>query len=202
MISAGLMWAVPVYLAMEAAFRAVHAIVPQAEPTPEILHRMLLMPLDVILFNFVIVAALEEWVFRRGVFATFVAKLKKWGAPSKWWFWPAAVVSALIFSGAHYIDWGAMLAHLGIGGGSPELGSSLAGAYAFTWASFAARAVGGLLLAWLYASSGSLLLPMIAHFGSNTLEALGMRWGLWPFLITIAVVLAAQKLRAARVPKS
>jgi membrane protease YdiL (CAAX protease family) len=201
MVSAGLMWAVPVYLAMEAAFRAVHAVVPQAEPTPEILHRMLLMPLDVILFNFVIVAALEEWVFRRGVFKPMVERVKKWGAPSKWWFWPAAVASALIFSGAHYVDWGAMLAHLGIGGGSPQLGSSLAGAYAFTWASFVARAVGGLVLAWLYAASGSLLLPMIAHFGSNTLEALGMRWGLWPFLGTIAVVLAAQWLKAARVPK-
>jgi membrane protease YdiL (CAAX protease family) len=193
---------VPVYLAMEAAFRAVHFLVPQTEPTPEILRRMLLMPADVILFNFVIVAALEEWVFRKGVFKPMVEKIKKWGAPSKWWFWPAAIASALIFSGAHYVDWGAMLAHLGIGSGNAALGSSLAGAYAFTWASFAARAVGGVLLAWLYASSGSLLLPMIAHFGSNTLEALGMRFGLWPFLCTIAVVLAAQKLRAAKVPEA
>lgn len=194
MISLGLLWAVPVYLSMEAAFRAVHFLLPQTEPTPEILQRMLLMPLDVILFNFVIVAALEEWVFRRGVFAPIVARIKKWGAPSKWWFWPAAIASSLIFSGAHYVDWGTMLAHVGIGGGNGALASSLAGAYAFTWASFLARAVGGLMLAGLYAASGSLLLPMIAHFGSNTLEALGMRWGLWPFLLTIGVVLAAQLL--------
>ena len=201
MLSAGLLWAVPRYLAMEAAFRAVHFFLPQAEPAPEILTRMMLMPLDVILYNFVIVAALEEWVFRKGVFKPMVERLKKWGAPSKWWFWPAAVASALIFSGAHYVDWGAMLAHIGIGGGNAALSSSLAGAYAFTWASFLARAVGGLMLAGLYAVSGSLLLPMIAHFGSNSLEALGTRWGIAPFLITIGVVLAAQFL-ARKTPKT
>mgnify|MGYP001595941872 CR=1 FL=1 len=186
-LSLGLLWAVPLYLVMDFAYTGVHLMVPQAEPTPEILRRLLLMPIDVIIYNFIIVAALEEWVFRKGVFKPMVERLKKWGAPSKWWFWPAALVSSLIFSGAHYIDWSAMLAHLGMGG-DPAIGASLAGAYAFTWASFTARAVGGMLLSFLYARSGLLMVPMIAHFGSNFLESIGMRWGLAAFLSAIAAV--------------
>lgn len=202
MASLGLLWAVPCYLAMEVAFRLVNWLHPMTEPTPEILRRLMLMPVDVILFNFVIVAALEEWVFRRGVFKPMVDKVKAWKLPQKWWFWPAAIASSLIFSAAHYVDWGAALHAIGIGGGGGDLGSSLAGAYAFTWASFIARAVGGVLLAWLYAASGSLLLPMIAHFGSNTLEALGTRWGPVPFLLSIGAVLALQLWRRTRPPET
>jgi membrane protease YdiL (CAAX protease family) len=199
MTTAGLLWAVPLFLSMDAVYRLVHWLIPQSEPVPEILHKLLLMPVDIILFNFVIVAALEEWVFRRGVFKPMVDRVKKWGAPSKWWFWPAAILSSLIFSGAHYIDWASLLAQLGIG--DPNVGGSLAGAYAFTWASFLARAMGGIVMAGLYAVSGSLLLPMVAHFGSNMIEGLGMRWGFWPFLGMVAAILALQWWRGARVPK-
>lgn len=189
----GLLWALPTFFSMAAAFAAVHHFLPQTEPTPEILKRMILMPLDIIVYNFIIVAALEEWVFRRGVFKPIVEKLKKWVSPKKSWFWPAAILSSLIFSGAHYIDWGAALAHIGIG--SSDVASSMAGAYAFTWASFAARAVGGMVLAWLYAQSGLIIVPMIAHFGSNLLESIGMKWGLAPFLASVAAVLALQLLK-------
>jgi membrane protease YdiL (CAAX protease family) len=190
----GLFWALPVYLSMYLVFGAAHYFLPQAEPTPEILKRMILMPFDVIVFNFMIVAGLEEWVFRKGVFKPIVEKLKKWVEPSRSWFWPAAIASSLIFSGAHYIDFGAVLAHWGIG--HTDVSSSLgAGAYAFTWASFLARAAGGMMLAFLYARSGLLLIPMIAHFGSNVLESIGMKWGLAPFLVSAAAVLALQFLK-------
>ena len=188
-VSLGLLWALPAYLSMEAAFRAVHAVIPQAEPTPEILRRVLLMPADVILFNFVIVAALEEWVFRRGVYRWLSAKLEKTALSRRVRFWAAAVLSGLVFSAAHYVNWNALMG----GGANADLIRSLgAGAYAFTWASFAARAVGGVLLAWLYENSGLLLLPMIAHFGSNTLEAIGQRFGLPGFLLAAGAVLALQ----------
>jgi membrane protease YdiL (CAAX protease family) len=196
MLATGLLWALPMYLAMDFAFAGIHHFLPQTEPTPEILKRMILSPFDTVLFNFVIVAMLEEWVFRKGVFKPLVNKFKKWFSPVKSWFWPAAILSSLIFSGAHYIEWSHPLAQFGIG--HADIGSALAGAYAFTWASFFARAVGGMLLCFLYARSGLLLVPMIAHFGSNVLESIGMRWGLWPFLGTAAGVLALQWYASVR----
>ena len=198
LLSLGLFWAIPTYLLMGGVFTAVHRVLPQTEPTPEILRRMLLAPVDVLIYNFMIVAALEEWIFRRGVFKAIQERLEKW-KPSRRWFLPAAIASSLIFSGAHYIDWNAMLLRLGLG--NAELGSALAGAYAFTWASFLARAAGGMILAFLYASSGVLLVPMIAHFGSNFLESLGMRWGLAASL-SAAAALVTLHLIAARPRKS
>jgi membrane protease YdiL (CAAX protease family) len=64
--------------------------------------------------------------------------------------------------------------------------------YGFTWAGFAGRAAAGLLLALLYDRAGVLLVPIIAHFTSNLLEAVGLRWGLSWFLAAVAVIFALQ----------
>ncbi len=181
---------------MDFTYAGLHRLLPQAEPTPEVLRRMLLMPIDAIIFNFMIVAALEEWIFRKGIFTMILGRLKAWVSPARAWFWPAALASSLIFSGAHYVDWTAIMLKLGFGHG--DISSALAGAYAFTWASFLARVAGGMVLAFLYARSGLLIVPMIAHFGSNFLESIGMRWGSGAFLVSAAAVLASQFLAADR----
>jgi hypothetical protein len=60
------------------------------------------------------------------------------------------------------------------------------GAYAFTWASFLARSVLGVILAWMYKRSGVLIIPIVAHFWADSMESFGLRWGV-PAFLTMAV---------------
>lgn len=180
MVSVGLLWGVLTYIAGDLTYWAVTAVLPQTEPAPEILKRMLSMPLDVIAFNFVIVAALEEWVFRKGVFKPLLAKLKGW-------FWPAAILSSVIFSAVHFIDMGFLI--------DSELAQQFAGAYAWSWAGFLARVAAGIVLAFAYFRSGVLLIPMVAHFLANSMESVGLRFGVVPFLATAALVLVLQAVK-------
>ncbi len=198
-LSAGLVWGLVVYAIGDLTFWAVNALAPGHEPAPAILAKMLTSGVDLVLYNFVIVGLLEEYVFRRGLFKMLNDKLEKWGLTLGKAFWIAAIGSALIFSGVHYIDWGAILAKLGMGG--PAASSGLAGAYDFTWAGFAARSVLGVVLAWMYKRSGLLLIPIVAHFWADSMEGLGLRWGLPAFLALAAGALVLSFLFRPK-PKS
>ncbi|MBI2386880.1 MAG: CPBP family intramembrane metalloprotease [Elusimicrobia bacterium] len=184
-LSAGLVWGLVVYAIGDLTFWAINAIAPGAEPAPGILAKMLTAGVDLVLYNFVIVGLLEEYVFRRGLFKSMNGWLDKRGLKPGKAFWTAAIGSALIFSGVHYIDWGAMLGWFGLG--DPAASSGLAaGAYAFTWAGFVARSVLGVVLAWMYKRSGLLLIPIVAHFWADSMEGLGLAFGLPVFLALAA----------------
>lgn len=207
LFSMGFAWGVPLYLSMEFVYRAVQWLAPGVEPAPELLKRLVLQPLDLVAFNMLIVVALEEWVFRRGLFRPLGDWIKKawpfkgWGAATGWWFWPAALASSLIFSAAHYVDLSGFV--------SPDQSIGLAMGYAFTWGGFAARAAGGMVLAFLFARTRTLLVPIAAHFASNMLASAGLRWGLEVFLVSMAVLLvwhfwqfSRPLLASAKPPKS
>ncbi|MBI5245701.1 MAG: CPBP family intramembrane metalloprotease [Elusimicrobia bacterium] len=183
-LSSGLVWGLVVYAIGDLTFWAVNAIAPGAEPAPAILAKMLTASVVLVLYNFVIVGVLEEYVFRRGLFKMMNDKFEKWGLTMKKAFWVAAIGSALIFSGVHYIDWGAIMAKIGMG--DPAASSGLAGAYAFTWAGFVARSVLGVVLAGIYKRSGLILIPIVAHFWADSMEGLGLRWGFPAFLALAA----------------
>ena len=183
-LSAGLVWGLVVYAVGDLVFWGVNAIVPGHEPAPAILAKMLTSGVDLVLYNFILVGLLEEYVFRRGLFKMMNDKLDQWGLSLGKAFWIAAIGSALIFSGVHYIDWGSVLAKLGMG--DPAAASGLGGAYDFTWAGFMARSVLGVLLAWMYKRSGLLLIPIVAHFWADSMEGLGLRWG-FPAFLALAV---------------
>ncbi len=202
-LSAGLLWGLVIYAFGDLIYWAINSFMPQAnEPAPEILAKMLTGGVDLVLYNFVIVALLEEYVFRRGLYKTMNDKLDKWGMSVKKAFWTAAIVSGLIFSGVHYIDWGAALAWLGLADAATAAG--MGGAYAFTWASFTARAALGVVFAWMYKRSGFLMIPIVAHFWANTMEGLGLRWGLPAFyaLAAGALILSFLMRPKAAKPKS
>ncbi|HAM36225.1 MAG TPA: hypothetical protein DEB40_12780 [Elusimicrobia bacterium] len=200
LLMTGLLWGIVTYVAGDVTSSLVFLLSPHGEATPDILKRLLLMPVDVLMYNFIFVGLLEEWVFRRNVFKPIRERIAKWHLSSKALFWIAAVASSLIFSAAHYVDWNSMLAGLGIG--DPELAKALAGTYAFTWPAFIARAAAGILLAFLYAHSGLLLVPIIAHFASNTMEGMGMKFGLPVFLAVAAAVVLAQLFSPKKLPES
>ncbi|MEQ1919069.1 MAG: CPBP family intramembrane glutamic endopeptidase, partial [Elusimicrobiota bacterium] len=183
-LSAGLVWGLVVYAIGDLTFWAVNWLAPGAEPAPAILVKMLTSSVDLVLYNFVIVGLLEEYIFRRGLFKMMNDWLDKRGLSLGKAFWAAAIGSALIFSGVHYIDWGAMMAWFGMGDATTAAG--LGGAYAFTWAGFVARSVLGVLLAWMYKRSGLLMIPIVAHFWADSMEGLGLRWGLPAFLALAA----------------
>lgn len=184
-LSAGLVWGLVVYAIGDLTFWAINAIAPGAEPAPGILAKMLTSGVDLVLYNFVIVGLLEEYVFRRGLFKWMNDWLDKKGLKPGKAFWTAAIASGLIFSGVHYIDWGAVMAMIGMG--DPAASSGLAaGAYAFTWAGFVARSVLGVVLAWMYKRSGLLLIPIVAHFWADSMEGLGLAFGL-PVFLALAV---------------
>ncbi|PIR15674.1 MAG: hypothetical protein COV48_13060 [Elusimicrobia bacterium CG11_big_fil_rev_8_21_14_0_20_64_6] len=172
------------YAIGDLTFWGVNALAPGSEPAPAILAKMLTAGVDLVLYNFVIVGLLEEYIFRRGLFKMMNDKLEKWGMSLGKAFWLAAIGSALIFSGVHYIDWGAAMAWFGLGDATAS--SGLGGAYAFTWAGFVARGVLGVVLAWIYKRSGIILVPMIAHFWADSMEGLGLVWGLPVFLALAA----------------
>lgn len=183
-LSAGLVWGLIVYALGDLTFWGVNALAPGHEPVPGILAKMLTSGVDLVLYNFVIVGLLEEYVFRRGLFKMMNDKLEKWGLSLGKAFWLAAIGSALIFSGVHYVDWGGIMAKIGMG--DPASSSGLAGAYAFSWAGFVSRSVLGVLLAWMYKRSGLLLIPIVAHFWADSMEGLGLRWGMPAFLAMAA----------------
>jgi len=184
------LWGLILYALGDLSWWAVHAFAGGVEPAPAALAKLLTSPVDLVLYNFLLVGFLEEYVFRRNLFKPLRDRLAKWGASPRAAFWTAAVASALIFSGAHYVDYGSLLAKFGLGAATAS--SGLGGAYAFTWAGFTARAVLGVALAWLYSASGFLLLPILAHAAADTFEGLGLRWGVVPFLALAAGVLLAQ----------
>lgn len=187
-LSAGLVWGLVVYAIGDLTFWGVNALAPGHEPAPAILAKMLTAGVDLVLYNFVIVGLLEEYVFRRGVFKSMNDWLDKKGLKPGKAFWTAAIASALVFSGVHYIDWGAMMGWFGLGDATAS--SGLGGAYAFTWAGFMARSVLGVVLAWIYKRSGLLLIPIVAHFWADSMEGLGLAFGLPVFLALAAGALA------------
>lgn len=201
LLTAGVAWGLVLYAIGDLTFWAVNALSPGTEPAPAILAKMLTSGVDLVLYNFVIVGLLEEYIFRRGLFKMMNDKLDKWGLSMGKAFWLAAVASALIFSGVHYIDWGAMMGWFGLGDATAS--SGLGGAYAFSWGGFTARAVLGVVLAWMYKRSGVLAVPIIAHFWANTMEGLGLAWGFPIFLSLAAFAFAASLFyRPALRPKS
>lgn len=183
-LSSGLVWGLVVYAIGDLTFWGVNALAPGHEPAPAILAKMLTAGVDLVLYNFVIVGLLEEYVFRRGVFKSMNDWLDKRGLKPGKAFWTAAIASALVFSGVHYIDWGAMMGWFGLGDATAS--SGLGGAYAFTWAGFMARSVLGVVLAWIYKRSGLLLIPIVAHFWADSMEGLGLAFGLPVFLALAA----------------
>ncbi|MFI5347813.1 MAG: CPBP family intramembrane glutamic endopeptidase, partial [Elusimicrobiota bacterium] len=181
------LWGMILYALGDLSFSGVHALTGGAEPTPGVLVQMLSLPVDLVLANFLLVGFLEEFVFRRGLFKPILNRLKNWKLNNPKAFWTAAVVSGLIFSYAHYIDFAALLAHVGVG--SAPVAS---GMYAFSLGGFLARAILGVALAWLYAASGTLLLPILAHFLADSYEGLGLHLGFVPFLAMAAVAVLLQ----------
>lgn len=185
----GVLWGLVTFTVGDLTYRAVHFFSPVAEAAPDILAKVLTGPLDIVLFNFVIVGFLEEFVFRRNLFKPMRDWLEKRRLSPRAVFWTAALASSLIFSYVHYIDFGALLAKIGIGAGGA---AGAVGAYDWAWASFAARTTAGMVLAYQYWRSGLLLVPIVAHFASNTMEGLGLRWGVEAFLLMAAGVLLLQ----------
>ena len=194
------LWGTILYAAGDLVFGGIHLIAGGTEPTPTMLVQMLTSPTDLVLYNFLLVGFLEEYVFRRGLFKSIFGRFQKWGLTGGKLFWLAAAASGLIFSYAHYIDFGSLLARFGIGAATQA--SGLGGMYAFTLAGFTARAALGVVLAWLYAESGTLLLPIFAHFFADSLEGLGLHWGFVPFLAMVAGSLLIQKVWKRRKPAS
>jgi membrane protease YdiL (CAAX protease family) len=179
----GMLWGIAVYLASYLSYHAAHWASPADEIVPAMLKQTLLMPFDMLLYIFLIGAALEELIFRKGLFKALRRRVP---------FWPAALLSAAIFSGFHFIDFGVVLRVLGIN--ASRLIQSVMMVYGFSWAGFIGRTAAGLLLVLLYDQAGILLLPIIAHFTSNLLEAVGLRWGLPWFLAAVCGIFALQLL--------
>jgi membrane protease YdiL (CAAX protease family) len=187
LVPAGLLWGIAVYLAGYLSYYAVHVLAPAHETVPPALKQVLLMPLDMLVYVFLIGAALEELIFRYGLFG---ALERRWG------FWPAALVSSAVFSGFHFVDLSGLVRFLGVS--VSKLLQSLMIVYGFSWAGFAGRVAAGLVLAALYSRSRILLIPMLSHFTSNLLEAVGLRWGLPCFLACVAAIFALQLLDRSR----
>ena len=186
----GTLWGIGIYLASYLSYYAVYWIIPAAETVPAMLKQTLLMPLDMLVYIFLIGAALEELIFRMGLFKALFNRLGPKNDGTR--FWLAAVVSAVVFSAFHFIDFSVVLRFLGIN--ASRLIQSMMMVYGFTWAGFSGRVAAGLLLALLYDRAGILLIPIIAHFTSNLLEAVGLRWGLTWFLAAVAGIFALQLL--------
>jgi hypothetical protein len=186
------LWGTILYATGDLVYAAIHFFTGGTEPTPPALAQMLTSPIDLVLYNFLLVGFLEEFVFRRGLFKAVYGRFKKWGLTSGRLFWSAAILSGLLFSGAHYIDFGAIMAKFGMADATTA--SGLGGMYAFTLGGFTARAALGVVLAWLYAESGTLFLPILAHFAADSLEGLGLHLGFVPFLAMIAGALAIQRV--------
>lgn len=182
----GMIWGIAVYLVSYVTYHAAQLVWPVEEVVPPLLKQTLLMPLDMLVYVFLIGAALEELIFRKGLFKALLARLP---------FWPAALLSAAIFSGFHFIDFSAVLRFLGVN--ASRLIESLLMVYGFSMAGFLGRVAAGLMLAWLYHRSGLLLVGIVAHFTSNLLEAVGLRWGL-PWMLGAVCAIFALRLLERR----
>lgn len=187
-LAAAPLWGVGIYLSSYLTYYAAYLLWPVEEVVPALLKQTLLMPLDMLVYVFLIGAALEELIFRKGLFK---AIFKRAGSR----FWPAAALSAGIFSGFHFIDFSAVLRFLGVN--ASRLIESLLMVYGFSLAGFAGRVTAGLVLALLYHRAGVLLVPILAHFTSNLLEAVGLRWGL-PWMLAAVGGIFALELFARR----
>lgn len=172
----GLLWGVALYLLSYLAYHLVLLLLPAGETVPAMLKQTLLMPLDMLAYIFLIGAALEEVIFRAGLFGAARRRLPG--------FWPAALLSSAVFSGFHFLDLSRVIAFLGLN--VSKLVQSLLMVYSFSWAGFTGRVAAGLLLALLYHRSRTLALPIVAHFTSNMLEAIGLRFGLSWLLTAVA----------------
>jgi membrane protease YdiL (CAAX protease family) len=194
----GMLWGIGVYLVSYLSYSAAYCLFPVEETVPAVLKQTLLMPLDMLVYLFLTGAALEELIFRKGLFKALFDRIESKDAGLR--FWLAAAVSAVVFSGFHFIDFGVALRFLGIN--VSRLIQSLMMVYGFSWAGFTGRVAAGLLLALLYDRAGILLIPIIAHFTSNLLEAVGLRWGLPWFLAAAACIFALQLLddRGGKIP--
>ncbi|MBI5883928.1 MAG: CPBP family intramembrane metalloprotease [Elusimicrobia bacterium] len=194
LVPAGMLWGIGIYLASYLSYYAAHRISPSHEAVPPILKQTLLMPFDMLVYVFLIGAALEELIFRKGLFNALFKRIKSGDARVR--FWSAAFISAAVFSGFHFIDFGAVLGFLGIN--ASRLIKSLMMVYGFSWAGFIGRVAAGLVLVLIYERSQILLIPIIAHFTSNLLEAVGLRWGLSWFLASVAGIFLLQLLERRR----
>lgn len=187
---AGMLWGIGIYLASYLTYHAAYWVFPEGETVPAMLKQTLLMPFDMLLYVFLIGAALEEVIFRKGLFKAIFNRVAPDNASLR--FWLAAVISAVVFSGFHFIDFSVVLRFLGVN--ASKLIQSMMMVYGFSWAGFLGRVAAGLLLAALYRRAGILLIPIIAHFTSNLLEAVGLRWGLSWFLAAVCGIFALQLL--------
>ncbi len=183
LLPVALPWGVAIYLASYLSYYAVYAIAPVQESVPPMLKQTLLMPFDMLVYIFLIGAALEEVIFRKGLFKA----LKPAVGVRR-----AAAISAVVFSAFHFIDFSVVLSFLGVN--ASRLIKSMMMVYGFSWAGFTGRVAAGLLLAALYEQAGVLLIPILAHFTSNLIEAVGLRWGLGWFLAAVAAIFALQVL--------
>jgi membrane protease YdiL (CAAX protease family) len=199
-LAAAMLWGIAIYLASYLTYYAAFLFFPAGESVPPLLKQTLLMPLDMLVYIFMIGAALEELIFRKGLFKALFNRIESKNPRLK--FWSAALLSAVVFSGFHFIDFSVVLRFLGIN--ASRLIQSMMMVYGFSWAGFMGRTAAGLLLAALYDRAGILLVPIVAHFTSNMLEAVGLRWGLPWFLAAVAVIFALQLLddRGARAAAS
>jgi membrane protease YdiL (CAAX protease family) len=184
---AGLLWGIAVFLAGYLTYYAVQAAAPAGENVPAALKQILLMPFDMLVYVFLIGAALEELIFRYGLFSALAGEARAGRR-----FWSAVVLSAVIFSAFHFVDFGVIVRFFGVN--VSKLVQSLMVVYGFSWPGFAGRVAAGVVLALLYSRSRALLIPMIAHFTSNLLEAIGLRWGPSWFLAAVAFIFALQLL--------
>lgn len=184
----GFLWGIGIYLASYLTYYAVAALAPSGETVPAALKQVLLMPFDVLIYVFLIGAALEELIFRYGLFGALAGYLGDDDYGPR--FWTAALASAVVFSAFHFVDLSALVRFLGMN--VSKLVQSLMVVYGFSWPGFAGRVAAGVALAALYRRSGVLLIPILAHFTSNLLEAVGLRWGLPWFLAAVAGIFALQ----------
>lgn len=183
-----MLWGIGIYLASYLTYHAAYWLIPEGETVPAMLKQTLLMPFDMLLYVFIIGAALEEVIFRKGLFKAIFNRIASDNSSLR--FWLAAAISAVVFSGFHFIDFSVVLRFLGVN--ASKLIQSMMMVYGFSWAGFMGRVAAGLLLAALYRRAGILLIPIIAHFTSNLLEAVGLRWGLSWFLAAVVGIFALQ----------
>jgi membrane protease YdiL (CAAX protease family) len=195
-ISAASLQGIWVFLSNYIAYFAGYAVFPTPEVIPDVLKKTLLMTLDSQTYIFLIGAALEEWMFRKGLFDWLLGKFSRRGMNSSASFLMAAGLSSVVFSSFHFIDWNAGLAAMHIH--VPSAVQALLGVYSFTWAGFLGRVSAGFFLAGIYRRSRSMTVSFLAHFTSNLLEAVGLHWGLPWFLAGVTGIFALQWLGRPR----
>jgi membrane protease YdiL (CAAX protease family) len=199
-LSVGFLWGIGVYLSSYLVYWGTSVVLPGHEIIPEILKRTLMMPLDALIFIFIIGAALEEWLFRKGLFALIRNKLMNAKVDAGNALLAGAVLSSVIFSLFHLVSFAPILQALHIRVPAEML--PLLDVYSASWAGSMGRISAGLLLVALFHRSKVLLIGLTAHFASNLLEAVGLRWGLSWFLAAVVAIFLFQAVGAPKTPKS